>query len=229
MAMTMRAPQVSSRATSRAAPVRRAARVVCSAQQPQNSVQQAGSFLAAAAIAAAVSFGSVEAAKADIAGLTPCSESKAYAKRLKQEVKSLEKRKKLYAAGSAPALALDATIGRTEARFANYAKANTLCGTDGLPHLISDPGLALRFGHSGETLIPTVGFLYVAGYIGYVGRAYIMAIKKQAKPETKEIIIDVPFALSLVRQGAGWPLATIQELRNGTLTEKDENITVSPR
>ena len=28
-----------------------------------------------------------------------------------------------------------------------------LCGTDGLPHLISDPGLALRYGHTGETLV----------------------------------------------------------------------------
>lgn len=42
---------------------------------------------------------------------------------------------------------------RTEKRFANYAGAGLLCGTDGLPHLISDPGLALRYGHAGETLV----------------------------------------------------------------------------
>lgn len=58
-----------------------------------------------------------------------------------------------YEEGSAPALALKATIERTEKRFANYAKAGLLCGTDGLPHLISDPGLALRYGHAGETLV----------------------------------------------------------------------------
>ncbi len=54
---------------------------------------------------------------------------------------------------SAPALALTATIERTEKRFANYAKSGLLCGNDGLPHLIADPGLALRYGHAGEVLV----------------------------------------------------------------------------
>ena len=58
-----------------------------------------------------------------------------------------------YEPDSAPALALNATIERTEKRFAKYANQNLLCGSDGLPHLISDPGLALRFGHAGETLV----------------------------------------------------------------------------
>ena len=58
-----------------------------------------------------------------------------------------------YEADSAPALALNASIERTEKRFATYAKQGLLCGTDGLPHLISDPGLAIRYGHTGETLV----------------------------------------------------------------------------
>lgn len=56
---------------------------------------------------------------------------------------------------SAPALALKATMDRTEKRFANYAKAGLLCGADGLPHLISDPGLALKYGHAGEVFVST--------------------------------------------------------------------------
>ena len=134
-----------------------------------------------------------------------------------------------YEEGSAPALALQATIDRTDKRFANYAKAGLLCGTDGLPHLISDPGLALRYGHAGETLIPTIGFIYVSGWIGSVGREYIQTIAKGAKPTEKEIIIDVPLALSIAAKGAGWPAKALTELRNGTLLEKDENITISPR
>jgi hypothetical protein len=59
-----------------------------------------------------------------------------------------------YEEDSAPALALKATIERTEKRFATYGKQGLLCGTDGLPHLISDPGLAIRYGHAGETLVP---------------------------------------------------------------------------
>jgi hypothetical protein len=41
-----------------------------------------------------VGFGNVEAAYADISGLTPCSESKAFAKREKGELKTLNKRLK---------------------------------------------------------------------------------------------------------------------------------------
>jgi photosystem I subunit 3 len=81
----------------RTAPVARKALQVaraasCSAQE-QPPVQ-AGKVLAAAALAAALAFGSVDAAHADISGLTPCSESKAYAKRQKNEIKALSKRLK---------------------------------------------------------------------------------------------------------------------------------------
>lgn len=77
--------------------------------------------------------------------------------------------------------------------------------------------------------LPTLGFLYIAGYIGYVGRSYIIAKKGEKKPTEAEIIIDVPLALELSFKGAGWPFAVFTELKRGTLTESDANITVSPR
>jgi photosystem I subunit 3 len=79
--------------------------------------------------------------------------------------------------------------------------------------------------------IPTIGFLYVAGWIGNVGRMYLQAVKKSdgAKATDKEIIIDVPLALKLSAEGAGWPLTVFQELQKGSLLEREENITVSPR
>lgn len=86
-------PQVNcqaARPSLKAQPVRRA--VVCAAQKDES--QQVSKAIAAAALAAVVGFGQVDAAKADISGLTPCSESKAYAKRLKNEVKALNKRLK---------------------------------------------------------------------------------------------------------------------------------------
>jgi photosystem I subunit 3 len=59
-----------------------------------------------------------------------------------------------YEAGSAPALAIQATIEKTQQRFDKYANQGILCGTaDGLPHLIADPGLALRYGHTSEVLV----------------------------------------------------------------------------
>lgn len=209
----------------------RAARVVCSAQQQQQ--QEAGKALGtvatAAALAAVFGFATVDAAYADISGLTPCSESKAFAKRKKNEVKALQKRLKQYEADSAPALALQATIERTETRFDNYAKQGLLCGTEGLPHLISDPGFALKYGHAGDVFIPTFGFLYVAGWIGHSGRKYLNIIKDDKKPVDKEIIIDYPLALRCIREGLGWPIEVAAELRQGSLLEDDKNITVSPR
>jgi len=203
-----------------------ARRTVCSAQQERPAL---ATTLAAAALAAAVTLGQVDAAQADVSGLTPCSESKQFAKRQKNELKALDKRLKLYEQGSAPALALQATKQRTEKRFANYAGSGLLCGTDGLPHLIADPGLALRYGHAGEVFIPTFGFLYVAGWIGYVGREYLIRVRSESKPRDKEIIIDVPLAAKVCLGGFGWPAKALAELRNGTLLESDSKITVSPR
>lgn len=78
--------------------------------------------------------------------------------------------------------------------------------------------------------IPGLGFLYVAGWIGYAGRNYLQWTKDtQAKPTQAEIIIDVPKALGIMFSAASWPLAAFNELKNGDLVEKKENITVSPR
>ena len=202
-------------------------KVVCSAEK--NGAQQMGKAAAAVALSAVLGLTAVDAAMADVAGLTPCSESKAFAKRKKQEIKGLNKRLKQYEDGSAPSLALKATIEKTEKRFDKYARQGLLCGTDGLPHLIADPGLALRYGHAGDVLLPTIGFIYVAGWIGFSGTKYVQAAKKASKPTEKEIIIDVPLAWNLLWGGLAWPVAAWSEFKNGELLEDDSNITVSPR
>ncbi|KAK3270519.1 hypothetical protein CYMTET_21087 [Cymbomonas tetramitiformis] len=206
-----------------ARPVPKAARVeaTCSADLPKKVV----SGLAAAAIAASVPLAAPQEALADVAGLTPCSESKAYRKKEKQELKALKRRLKQYDPESAPALALEATIAKTEQRFDNYASYGLLCGADGLPHLIVDGDL----NHLGEFVIPGIGFLYVAGWIGYAGRDYLLSNKGLKKPTQAEIIIDVPKALPIMFRAGAWPLMAFNELKNGTLTESKENITVSPR
>merc|ERR1719409_1234405 len=163
---------------------------------------------------------------APYAGLTPCKKNKAFAKREKAEIKALEKRLKKYDAESAPALALNATIEKTKTRFKNYGEAGLLCGADGLPHLIVDGNLE----HLGEFAIPGIGFLYVAGWIGYAGRSYVMLNKEaSSKPTEGEIIIDVPMALGLMFEAGAWPVKAFFELKNGTLTAPESEITVSPR
>jgi len=181
--------------------------------------------LAVAAFAASVPLATPEVAMADVAGLTPCKDSAAFKKREKAEIKALNRRLKQYDPESAPALALNASIERTKTRFANYGSYGLLCGADGLPHLIVDGDL----NHLGEFVIPGIGFLYVAGWIGYAGRDYVMWAKSESKPTEKEIIIDVPTALGMMFSASTWPLSAVNELRYGTLTAAKEDITVSPR
>lgn len=77
---------------SHAQPSRNVARsAVCSAQKEGKFL---GKALTAAALAAVLSFGAVEQAKADVSGLTPCSQSKGFQKRQKNEIKGLQKRLK---------------------------------------------------------------------------------------------------------------------------------------
>merc|ERR1711988_1645971 len=190
-----------------------------------NDFIKATKGLTISTIAIIISMSNIKPTKADISGLTPCGSSKVFAKRKNQEIKELQKRMKKYDADSSPTVALKATMERTEKRFDFYAKSGFLCGTDGLPHLIADPGFALKNGHASDVFIPTLGFLYFAGWLGHSGRLYL----ESTRSKDKEIIIDVPLALSTLGKAIGWPLLVVGELQNGTLLEKDTNITVSPR
>lgn len=150
-------------------------------------------------------FSFVPPASAEVSGLVPCKESKAFQQRAKSAKNTTD----------------DPSSGKN--RFERYSEA--YCGPEGLPHLIVDG----RLNRAGDFLIPSILFLYIAGWIGWVGRAYLQSIKKEANPEEKEIIIDVPRAISFMLSGFTWPLAALGELTTGKLTAKEEEIPVSPR
>jgi photosystem I subunit 3 len=139
----------------------------------------------------------------DFAHLTPCKDSAAFQARTFRNTTD------------------DPNSGAN--RKERYSEA--LCGPEGLPRLIVDG----RFSHVGDFTIPSVLFLYIAGWIGWVGRSYLIAIKKDKNPENKEIIIDVPLAISKMIMGFAWPAAAAGEFVSGNLTAKDKEITVSPR
>ena len=164
-------------------------------------------------------------AVADIGGLTKCSESPAFAKRLKTSVKKLEQRLTKYEADSPPALALKQQIERTNARFDKYGRSELLCGTDGLPHLVADG----RWSHAAEFIIPGFGFIYISGWIGWVGRKYVRAVSTTKNPAESEIIVNVPLALKIMTTGFIWPISAWQELISGQLIAPKDEITVSPR
>ncbi|KAJ4832084.1 hypothetical protein Tsubulata_009855 [Turnera subulata] len=195
--------------------------IVCSASrsQEESSTSSASSLKAfsAALALSSILFSAPLPAVADISGLTPCKESKQFAKREKQSIKKLENSLKKYAPDSAPALAIKATIEKTKRRFDNYGNQGLLCGADGLPHLIVSGDQR----HWGEFITPGLLFLYIAGWIGWIGRSYLIAIRDEKKPAMKEIIIDVPLAASLLFRGFSWPVAAYREFVNGELVVKD--------
>ncbi len=106
--------------------------------------------------------------------------------------------------------------------YQSYA-ANLLCGAEGLPHL------QLRFDRAADIAIPFALFFYVAGFIGWSGRAYLLKSNRVDKPEEPEIFIDVALAIQAFAQGLLWPLLAVKELTTGALTAPANEISVSPR
>ncbi len=159
--------------------------------------------------------------------LTPCGSSEVFKENLQTEISAFEERLANFEAGSAPAQYLEGKIAAVKERGAKYASSTLLCGKeDGLPHLISDG----RWDHAGEFLIPGLLFLYITGWIGWVGRDYVRAIKVDPATATqKEIVIDVPLALRFMLTGFTWPLAALKELGDGSLLVAEKDVSVSPR
>lgn len=163
--------------------------------------------LFALALVLCLSFGFAAPANAglagdDVSGLVPCGESPAFQKR---------------------AAAADSESDK--ARFEFYSKTSLLCGPEGLPHLVVDGDLY----HAGEFLIPSILFLLIAGWIGWAGRSYVIAVRDTKSPEENEIIIDVPLAIKCSLGAAAWPLLAFKEIVSGEMFAKEDEITISPR
>ncbi|MBE9048535.1 Photosystem I reaction center subunit III [Pleurocapsales cyanobacterium LEGE 10410] len=151
------------------------------------------------------SFSPMANADEDVANLTPCGENPAYVQRAKSFRNTTN----------------DPNSGQMRAE--RYAEA--LCGPEGLPHLIVDG----RWTHAGDFFIPSVLFLYIAGWIGWAGRSYIIDVRDEKNTEMQEILINVPLAISKMLSAAAWPLLAFKEFTSGELIADEAEITVSPR
>jgi photosystem I subunit 3 len=167
----------------------------------------------------------VKPANADYKALTPCKESPAFDKRLKTAVKKLENRLKLYTPESREAKFLTREIEATKARFERYGSTNLLCGKEGLPRIIASG----QWDHANEFVIPGVLFIYITGWIGWVGRKYVRYASTTSNPFENEIIIDVPVAIGIMNSGFLWPVEAWKELTSGDLLASEDEVTVSPR
>lgn len=172
-----------------------------------------------------LTFAFIPSTKVDASELTLCKDSPAFAKREKTSLKKLGNRLAKYEVDSLPYLALQKQISQTKDRFTLYSSSNLMCGTDGLPHLITDG----EWNHAGEFVLPGLGFLYITGWIGWAGRAYLGIVRKDSKSTEKEIIIDVPLATKIMLSGFTWPAQAWSELANGELLAANTDITCSPR
>jgi len=166
-----------------------------------------------------------QSANADFSALTPCKDSAPFKKRLATSVKKLENRLKLYTPESKEAQFLIKEVEATKARFSRYDNSTLLCGKEGLPRIIASG----QWDHSTEFVLPGILFIYITGWIGWVGRKYVRYASTTNNAFENEIIINVPVALSIMNSGFLWPIDAWKEFTTGDLLASDEDITVSPR
>lgn len=167
----------------------------------------------------------IQPANADYSALTPCKESPAFQKRLNTAVKKLENRLKLYTPESREAKFLTKEIEATKSRFERYGSTNLLCGKEGLPRIIASG----QWDHANEFVVPGILFIYITGWIGWVGRKYLRYASTTENPFENEIIINVPVAVAIMTSGFLWPVEAWKEFTSGDLLASKDDVTVSPR
>lgn len=167
----------------------------------------------------------VSMADTNFSNLTYCKDSTSFKKRQTTSLKKLENRLSLYENNTKEYLAITKKIQSTKERFLKYEKGNLLCGKEGLPRIIATG----EWNHALEFTIPGILFLYITGWIGWVGRKYLKWTKTTDNTFDNEIIINLPIAFSIINSGFLWPLDAWKELISGELLESKDDITVSPR
>jgi photosystem I subunit 3 len=175
-------------------------------------------------LAALLMWATPQVAKAEgLTSLEVCSDVPAFVQRGQDRVAALEAKVAAAEAGSQQAKVAQQQLANTKARFDKYG--SLLCGTEGLPHLVTDG----RLNHAGEFLIPGLMFLYIAGFIGWAGRSYLIKVREGDNAAEKEATIDIGLALACVSAAVAWPALALTEISTGKLTVPDDAVPISPR
>lgn len=158
-------------------------------------------LLIVCAIAFSILFSFHPSASAESELLVPCNQSQAFQERQQNAPNNYYYDKPFQAYGS-----------------------ELMCGKDdGLPHL------QLRLDRAIDIVIPFALFFYIAGFIGWSGRAYLIASNQSSKPEEQEIFINLAIAIPALLQGLLWFVFALKEFATGELTAKTSDLSVSPR
>lgn len=146
--------------------------------------------------------------------LEPCAKNKRFAKRIKDELYKVSNKQNKFPEGSVVYNRYVEKTARVKKRQASYGAR--MCGKkDGLPRALSEPSLA-----RGNTNLPSAGFFYIAGWIGWAGRTYL---RGGANVE-QEVNIDAPFAAGCMANSFVWPVVAWQEIVNGDYVVADREI-----
>lgn len=146
--------------------------------------------------------------------LEQCSKSKKYAKIMKDQLFKITKRRDKFPKGSIIYERLQDKIALTKKRQEAYG--GRWCSKfRGLP-LTIPTGEMVR----GGVLLPSFTFIYITGWIGWAGRKYLRSTRSMQK----EIMIDVPLALSIMASGFAWPVLGWQEIVNGKMVVPETEI-----
>ncbi|CAK0889092.1 unnamed protein product [Prorocentrum cordatum] len=143
-----------------------------------------------------------------------CKDNKKYAKKWKDKFFKVDSKLKKYPKDTAVYNRLLKKKAGLQRRKEAYGER--LCGKkDGVPRTIAT-GEFVRGG-----IIPSsLAFIYTTGWIGWAGRSYL----RRTLDTKKEIMIDVPLALTCMASGFAWPVYAWQEIVNGEMVAKDEDI-----
>ncbi|MFQ3584252.1 MAG: Photosystem I reaction center subunit III, partial [Cyanobacteriota bacterium] len=76
---------------------------------------------------------------------------------------------------------------------------------------------------------PGLLFLYIAGWLGWAGRSYLIAVRDGDNPEMKESSIDVPLALQCFLTALAWPVVAFKEIASGEIQAPEASVPISPR
>lgn len=147
--------------------------------------------------------------------LEPCKDNKKFHKRMKDQIYKVQARQKKYPEGSVVYNRLAVKIDSVKTREAAYG--DRYCGKkDGLPRVIATGEADVR----GSVVYPGLMFLYIAGWIGWAGRSYLI----RTNDAKKELNIDVPLALQCMASGFSWPVAAWQDIVNGEMVLPDDKV-----
>lgn len=147
-----------------------------------------------------------------------CRNSEVLLKRESNSVKKIEKKLEQYPENSKIQQRLQFEILRTRQKFDSLVKSNTLCGQDGVPRIVFNKKTAYNFA------ILTLLFIYIAGWIGWVGRKYLKYSSISENKFEKEILIDFPVFFSIMSSGYLWPIETWQEFMNNEFLTEEKNM-----